>query len=50
MPAWFDKEVKKRGGVVRWRDRKTKSGKLFRIAVVRKAGPRGGKTLSYEVQ
>lgn len=50
MPTPIDKEIRERGGVVRWREKKTKSGKLFRIAVVRKKGPRGGRTISYEVK
>jgi hypothetical protein len=50
MPSWFDKEIKKRGGVVRWREKRAKSGKLFRVAVVRKPGPRGGRTISYEIK
>jgi hypothetical protein len=50
MPTPIDKEIEARGGVVRWRERKTKSGRLFRIAVVRKKGPRGGHTVSYEVK
>jgi hypothetical protein len=50
MPTPIDKQIAKRGGVVRWREHKTKSGKLFRVAVVKKAGPRGGHTLSYEVK
>ncbi len=50
MPTPIDKQIAARGGVVRWRERKTKSGKLFRIAVVKKPGPRGGRTLSYEVK
>jgi hypothetical protein len=49
MPTPIDRQIAARGGVIRWRERK--SGKrLFRIAVVRKPGPRGGRTLSYEVK
>ncbi len=50
MPKWFDDEVKRRGGVVRWRTIKRKGGRTFRVAVVRKKGPRGGKTVSYEIE
>jgi hypothetical protein len=50
MPTPIDKQIKARGGVIRWRERKTKDGRLFRIAVVKKPGPRGGRTLSYEVK
>jgi hypothetical protein len=49
MPTPIDKEIAKRGGVIRWRDRRV-GKRLFRIAVVRKPGPRGGKTVSYEVK
>jgi hypothetical protein len=50
MPTPIDKQIKERGGVIRWRTVKRKSGKEFRIAVVRKAGPRGGRTISYEIK
>ena len=50
MPTPIDKLIKERGGVIRWREHKSKSGKLCRVAVVRKPGPRGGRTLSYEVK
>jgi hypothetical protein len=46
----IDKQIRARGGVIRWREHKTKSGRLFRVAVVRKPGPRGGRTLSYEIK
>lgn len=49
MPAWIDKEIRKRGGVIRWRMHRSKKGQLFRVAVLRKPGPRGGKTISYKV-
>lgn len=38
-----------RGGVIRYRTVKLKNGKYVRIAVVRKAGPRGGHTLAGHV-
>lgn len=50
MPTPIDKQIAERGGVIRWREKVAKSGKKFRIAVVRKKGPRGGRTLSYEVK
>jgi len=50
MPTPIDKQIAERGGVVRWREKRSKSGKLFRVAVVRKKGPRGGRTVSYEVK
>ena len=49
MPTPIDAQIKARGGVIRWRERKVGS-RLFRIAVVRKPGPRGGRTISYEVK
>lgn len=49
MPTPIDKEIAARGGVVRWKTRKS-GDRTFRIAVVKKTGPRGGKTLSYEVK
>lgn len=42
-------EIAKRGGAVRWRTIK-KNGKTIRIAVVRKKGPRGGKTVGKVVE
>jgi hypothetical protein len=50
MPTPIDKQIKERGGVIRWREVERKGGKKFRIAVVRKPGPRGGRTLSYEIK
>lgn len=39
-------EIRKRGGAIRWRTVKLKDGKTVRIAVVPKAGPRGGHTVA----
>lgn len=39
-------EIKRRGGAVRWRTVKLVDGRTVRIAVVRKAGPRGGHTVA----
>jgi hypothetical protein len=50
MPTPIDKQIKARGGVIRWREHRAKNGDLWRVAVVRKKGPRGGKTISYRVQ
>ena len=50
MPTPIDKEIKARGGAVRWRTVKRKGGRTWRVAVVRKKGPRGGRTVSYELK
>lgn len=39
-------EIKKRGGALRWRTVKLKGGRTIRVAVVKKAGPRGGHTVA----
>ena len=39
-------EIKARGGAKRWRTIKLPGGKYKHVAVVRKAGPRGGHTLA----
>jgi hypothetical protein len=39
--------IAKRGGVKRWRSIKTKSGRVLKVAVVRKKGPRGGSTVAW---
>ena len=38
-------EIAARGGAVRWRTITTPDGRKVKIAVVRKPGPRGGKTV-----
>lgn len=43
-------EVRRRGGAVRYRTLKLPSGKYIRVAVVRKAGPRGGHTVAGPVR
>lgn len=43
-------EIKARGGAKRWRTVKLPSGKYVKIAIVRKAGPRGGHTVAGDVQ
>lgn len=42
-----EKELKKRGGVSRYRTIK-KGGKTLTCAVTKKKGPRGGKTVCWE--
>jgi hypothetical protein len=42
-------EIKARGGAKRWRTVKLPSGKYVKIAIVRKAGPRGGHTVAGDV-
>lgn len=41
-----EQEIRNRGGAVRWRTVKLKDGRTIRVAVVRKAGPRGGHTVA----
>jgi hypothetical protein len=41
-------KIAARGGAVRWRTVKLKDGRTVRIAVVKKAGPRGGHTIGGE--
>ena len=43
-------EIKSRGGAKRWRTVKLPSGKYVKIAVVRKAGPKGGHTVAGPVR
>lgn len=43
-------EIAARGGAVRWRTVKLKNGKHVRVAIVRKAGPRGGRTVAGPVR
>lgn len=43
-------EIAKRGGAVRWRTKKLPNGKYVHIAVVRKPGKRGGKTVAGPVK
>lgn len=42
-------KIKARGGAKRWRTKKLPGNKFVHIAVVPKAGPRGGHTISGEV-
>ena len=41
-----EREISKRGGALRWRTVKFKDGRTVRIAVVKRAGPRGGHTVA----
>ena len=49
MPKSFERKIKRRGGVKRWRTIK-RDGHIIRIAVTRKKGPRGGSTVGYKVK
>ena len=40
-----ERAIKRRGGAIRWRTKRVRGG-YFRIAVVRKLGPRGGRTVA----
>lgn len=48
MPKSIEKKLQARGGVVRYRMKKI-GGHTFRIAVTRRKGPRGGKTVAWEI-
>lgn len=41
-----EREIAARGGAVKWRTVKLKNGKTIRVAVVKKAGSRGGHTVA----
>lgn len=45
-----EREIAARGGAVRWRTVKLKNGKYVRVAVVRKKGARGGRTVAGDVK
>lgn len=49
MPKAVERKIKARGGVRRWRMKKV-GGKLFRCAITKKAGKRGGKSICYKVK
>lgn len=46
MPGTKEAEIERRGGALRWRSR-CRDGVLWRFAVVRRPGPRGGKVVAY---
>lgn len=39
-------EIRRRGGAIRYRTKKLPGGKYIHIAVTRKKGPRGGRTVA----
>lgn len=41
-----EKEISARGGAVRWRTVKLPNGKYIHVAVVKRRGKRGGKTVA----
>lgn len=41
-----EEEIAQRGGAKRWRTVKLPDGRTVRVAIVRKAGPRGGHTVA----
>lgn len=43
-----EREIQQRGGAKKWRTIKLKGGKYLRVAVVPKAGPKGGHTVASE--
>lgn len=43
-------EIKARGGAKRWRTVTLPNGKTVRVAIVKKAGPRGGHTVAGPVR
>lgn len=45
-----EEEIARRGGAKRWRTVKLSDGRTVRVAVVRKAGPRGGHTVAGKVR
>jgi hypothetical protein len=45
-----EKEIRKRGGAIRWRTIGLPDGKYEHIAIVRKTGPRGGRTVAGPVR
>lgn len=44
-----EREIVARGGAVKWRTVRLKNGKYVRVAIVRKPGPRGGRTVAGDV-
>lgn len=43
-------EIKARGGAKKWRTVRLKDGRTIRVAIVKKAGPRGGHTVAGTVR
>lgn len=42
-------QISARGGAKRWRTIRLKNGRYIKVAIVKKAGPRGGHTVAGEV-
>lgn len=47
VPKVAEQAIGDRGGAVRWRSR-CRDGHLWRFAITRKAGPKGGKVVAYD--
>lgn len=45
-----ESEIKARGGAKRWRTVTLPDGRTIRVAIVKKAGPRGGHTVAEPVR
>ena len=43
-------EIRSRGGAIRWRTVRLKGGRYIKVAVVRRKGRRGGKTVAGPVR
>jgi hypothetical protein len=43
-------EIRRRGGALKYRTIKTKNGTNLKVAVVRKKGPRGGRTVAWKAK
>jgi hypothetical protein len=50
MPKAFERKVSKRGGAVRWRNKAIPGhpGEYLKVAITRKKGSHGGKTVAYK--
>lgn len=55
MPNWAEQKIKRQGGLRSkrggggWRTMK-RGGKTFRVAITKKTGPKGGKTVAYPIR
>jgi hypothetical protein len=49
MPKATDDQIRRRGGVLRWRTITLRDGRRARVAITRDPGPRGGKTMIVRV-
>lgn len=45
-----EQEINRRGGAKKWRTVKLKNGRIIHVAIVPKAGPRGGHTVAGRLQ